>query len=73
MSEKTGEEKTDKLLNKEKKDPVGLPNSIVMTADGPEGEVPVSDGTEAEPNTESVEKHGNQTKVRKRKKIKRAG
>ncbi len=46
---RTGGEKTDEVLGKKGGGPEGLPHSIIVTADGPEGDVPtMSEETPAE-------------------------
>ncbi len=49
---RTGGEKTDELLGKNGSGPEGLPHSIIVTPDGIEGEVPVTNGAHSdEPKT----------------------
>jgi len=43
---RTGGEKTDAILGRDR-GPEGLPHSIIVTPEGPEGEAPVLPGTEA--------------------------
>ncbi len=57
---RTGGQKTDELLGKTGAGPQGLPHSIIMTPEGPEGEVPVFDESGA-PETPSPESSPEET------------
>jgi DNA topoisomerase VI subunit B len=74
--QKTGGEKTDELLGRNKKDlPEELPHSIIVTPEGIEGEVPEPEQLELEPARQQENKDQKKTrkneKKEKRKKDKR--
>jgi DNA topoisomerase-6 subunit B len=56
---RTGGSRTDEILGRDGGGPEGLPHSIIVTPDGPEGEAPVLPGSEpaaaAAPDEGSVE------------------
>lgn len=56
---RTGGEKTDAALGRTRDGPEGLPHSIIVTADGVEGDAPVvNDGEQATPAPEGILKEG---------------
>lgn len=69
---KTGGEKTDELLGRNKKDlPEELPHSIIVTPEGVEGEVPESEQLELEPSTHQEHQDKKKIKGVKRKNVKK--
>jgi DNA topoisomerase-6 subunit B len=63
-AKRTGGEKTDAILSRDS-GPEGLPHSIIVTADGPEGEAPALPG--AEPSAVSTPEEPKPTKKARRK------
>jgi DNA topoisomerase-6 subunit B len=54
-TKRTGGEKTDELLGHDGGGPEGLPHSIIVTSEGPEGDAPVLNGDEGSDNAPSEE------------------
>jgi DNA topoisomerase VI subunit B len=54
-SKRTGGQKTDELLGHDGGGPEGLPNSIIVTAEGTEGDAPILSGDEGSDNAPSEE------------------